>query len=149
MKPTFKNTVDILVKAYFNDELRHGDCEACAVGNIVYAAGFKRYNGPKMHIDSCGMWKNVFCTDMLSKRQHFGSIDENGEYYLAGIRAINATGYGLDDLAKIEYAFEIAPYGSSDEEWMFNGLMAVVDVLAAIHRVDLTQKEQAKLLFQK
>jgi hypothetical protein len=32
---------------------------------------------------------------------------------------------------------------------MFNGLMAVVDVLADIHSVDLEKKEAAKALFVK
>jgi hypothetical protein len=35
MKPTFSNTIDILVKAYLNDTLQHESCSACAVGNLV------------------------------------------------------------------------------------------------------------------
>jgi len=58
------------------------------------------------------------------------------------------------DLAKIEFAFESAPHtcDESDEtnaEWMFNGLMAVVDVLAEIHNVNLEVKESAKAMFVK
>ena len=49
MKATFSNSVDILVKAYFNDTLRHGNCLACAVGNLMQASGVKfgsTYTGP-------------------------------------------------------------------------------------------------------
>lgn len=31
----YQKTVDILVKAYFDDTLQHGNCYACAVGNII------------------------------------------------------------------------------------------------------------------
>lgn len=62
---------------------------------------------------------------------------------------IDQTGYSEVELAKIEFAFESADEGSTEDENMFNGLMAVVDVLAEIHGVDLTSKEQAKKLFVK
>jgi hypothetical protein len=66
---------------------------------------------------------------------------------LARIRRTK-TGYSVHEIHQIEYAFENAPYqGDDTEEWMFNGLMAVVDVLAEIHGIDLTAKEEAKKLF--
>jgi hypothetical protein len=37
MKATFENSVDVLVKAYLNDTLEHGQCHACAVGNLICA----------------------------------------------------------------------------------------------------------------
>lgn len=144
MRPTFEQTVDVLVKAYLNDELKHEDCEACAVGNIVHAAGFPRYNPGKMKHDSCGMWKAVFYTDI---EQVFGP--SSGTLYHNGIKIIEATGYSVLELARVEYAFEKASFGTSNDSWMFNGLMAVVDALAEIHNIDLTIKESAKLLFVK
>lgn len=34
MKATFENSVDVLVKAYMNGTLMHGDCERCAVAVV-------------------------------------------------------------------------------------------------------------------
>lgn len=67
---------------------------------------------------------------------------------------VDRTGYSVNELAKIEYAFETAPRNCDyedhlNDEWMFNGLMAVVDVLADIHGIDLAEKESAKALFVK
>lgn len=148
-RPTFEQTVNVLVKAYLNDELKHGDCEACAVGNIVHAAGFPRYhtgdNAP-MREDSCGSWKAVFVTLAGKQRYNYWS---DPLLEAKGLKMIEATGYTIKELARVELAFETADDGHSDDEWMFNGLMAVCDVLADIHGVDLSVKESAKLLFVK
>lgn len=154
MKATFEKTVDILVKAYLNGTLEHGKCSACAVGNLVAAAKGTSpiplvYGG--FHFDTFANgdnanWHHVFMTVADGQEVHSsryrGPIKEQ----------IDSTGYPWQDLARIEYAFETAPGQCSDglnDEWMFNGLMAVVDVLADIHGIDLQTKESAKLLFQK
>lgn len=149
MKPTFEKTVDILVKAYLNNTLMHGDCEACAVGNIVHAAGAPRYNHGTLESDSCGAWKNVFYTETETHIQRLFCDYKNTIYYQNGISVIELTGYHWEDLAKVEFAFETAEPGKSKDEWMFNGLMAVVDVLAEIHGIDLKVREDAKSLFVK
>ncbi len=153
MKPEFHKTVNILVQAYLNDELAHSFCSACAVGNIVaHALGTKPRKGDDLEFDN-----NFF---------------ENGDYAAAwydalnlmghhepGLRQIEATGYTKSELRLIERAFETAEGKpemdgmwrgkQTDPTWMFNGLMAVVDVLADIHNVDLSVREDAKLLFAK
>ena len=58
-----------------------------------------------------------------------------------------ATGYTIYQLNAIERAFEGVDELATDR--MFLGLMAVVDVLAEIHGIDLKQREEAKLLFVK
>jgi hypothetical protein len=151
MKPKFEHTVNVLVQAYLNDELAHKICSACAVGNIVAAAiGTK----PKK-VDSLTVFDN--------------SQFDNGEYTewypiingstIRPMTQITATGYSIEELKLIEYAFESAPGKpegdgifeglTTDPVWMFNGLMAVVDVIAEIHGVDLKAKESAKELFVK
>lgn len=164
MKAEFSKTVDILVKAYLNDTLKHGNCYACAVGNII--------------ADNMGF---EFCKDDASaikspswKGQLYPAFSEDGQdvngwgaaFYTSGwsgkqyvkkqnllkepvIKQIESTGYHWSDLAKIESAFETANKGQSEDEYMFNGLMAVVDVLAKIHKVDRSEKESAKKLFHK
>lgn len=103
-----------------NDTLDHCDCTACAVGNLIRASMGTR----------CISW---FTT--LSLYRHEG-IAEPGQ----GARQMASTGYSIEQLDGIERAFECS---SQEGDWMFNGLMAVVDVLAEIHGIDLTTKESA------
>lgn len=157
MKATFESTVDVLVKAYLNDTLEHGSCEACAVGNIVHAAGFKRYGNlafKDMPKDSCGNWKALFVTysdgvQRIRKRDTEKYWNYDPEWVSIGEKMVASTGYTDDELAQVEFAFETADKGKNDDEWMFNGLMSVVDVLAKIHSVSLEQKSAAKAMFVK
>lgn len=160
-RPTFDHTVGVLVKAFLKGTLAHKLCTACAVGNIV--ADIKKTvpdpspdnntefecwtyaNGDRAD------WYEVVCEapDKLSPR------------YRNGLKQIESTGYTVEEIVRIEYAFEHAPGDPGDNfsglfrgrcidpDWMFNGLMAVVDVLASIHNVDLSIKEEAKKLFVK
>ena len=70
-------------------------------------------------------------------------------------RHIDASGYSWRELAKIEAAFEsMAEYDDGDndiniDQSMFNGLMAVVDVLAEIHEISLETTNETKKLFVK
>ena len=142
-KATFEHSVDVLVKAYLNDTLEHMECHACAVGNLVADA-----LNVKIMKDKYGcIWevgKMPYWYDVIG----LGSVNHGHRNILKAQREADATGYSLEELAKIEHAFENAsdPNGSRDgfdELWMFNGLLAVVDVLAEIHNVDLSVKEQA------
>lgn len=164
MKAEFNKTVDILVKAYLNDTLKHGNCFACAVGNIVANGLGKRVvnvldkgfedtvwegctrdtNYPGYVRDEITGWGAAFYTKQSSRRQVI--TKENLTHPIVQ-NQIDASGYTWQELAAIEKAFEsVAEF---DNNKMFDGLMNVVDVLASIHNVDLTVKEQAKQLFVK
>jgi hypothetical protein len=117
-EPLYRRTVDILVNAYFNDTLKHGDCFACAVGNIV------NYGKP----EQTSNWVGVFYTADMKQWIRPDQYEGYAKY------EIDSTGYKWQELAKIEYAFESAPRGNSEDEWMFNGLMNVIDVLDDIHQ---------------
>lgn len=158
----FFETVGILVEAYLNGTLLHGDCAACAVGNIIAAKlGCKIvtrvsifdneiyfwHNG---NTEISPVWSNVFYTDSRGVQNY------HPWNYGGGIKLqIESSGYSLMDLAKIEHAFERDTRYDGDgnvineDEAMFTGLMSVVDTLAAIHGIDLTERESAKLLFNK
>lgn len=120
--------MDLLVKAYFNDKLRHSSCTACAVGNI------------------CGgrsEWSAFFVTDFrFQKKGEERVLDSQRifglDYVETGRKVIAASGYSVDELARIEFAFETASYGKTEDDWMFNGLLAVREVLADIHKVDFS-----------
>lgn len=144
MKATFENSVNVLLKAYLNDTLQHSNCHACAVGNLVaYACGLSFINnseGKKIWTSQSPVWQRVFMTS--------GDQDRFPECYIGEPKEqIDSTGYTWQDLAAIEFAFETAPEGESEDDHMFNSLMAVVDVLADIHKVDLSVREEAKALF--
>lgn len=172
MKATFEKTVDILVKAYLNGTLLHGNCYACAVGNIIAASTGRQYRKIKSKKDwetlayngepslyevgkSCKeleLWPSVFSCISSDKINYHHITDKLQNEF-------NSTGYTVEELFQIETAFEKAenrgyiswdqdtPY--NNDQWMFNGLMAVVDVLAEIHNIDLKQKDEAKALFVK
>lgn len=133
MKATFDNSVRVLVKAYLDDTLEQGNCHACAIGNLVADA-----NGFKFVRIAFGLfWEN-------SEIAHWFPVHE--QMYSKKQEQIDSTGYTLDQVARIEQAFECST-PADDGDWMFAGLMAVVDVLADIHNVDISVKEQAKALF--
>ncbi len=150
----FTQTINVLVQAFLNDTLQHSNCRACAVGNILGGSA----------------WTSLFCTasgkQIIAEEgvttpygnddDEFKAIPIEGVYaniWLSrqkeGRRLIDASGYTLEELAAIERAFELSPKGNNNEEWMFNGLMAVVDVLAEIHNIDLKEREETKQLFTK
>lgn len=128
MKATFENSVDVLVKAYLNDKLTHSSCTSCAVTNLCIGwSGWTSYFTTISH-EADGGWRRfgfeqISCRSLPTQKTKFG--------------------YSLKELAKIEWAFETAPQGGSQDEWVFNGLLAVVEILSQIHNVDLTVKENA------
>lgn len=157
MRATFDNTVSILVKAYFNDELAHKLCCACAVGNIVAnALGTK----PKRLDNPEGVeFDNMLFEDGQRATDWYDYI-KNERFSAAAERQVRLTGYTASELNRIEGAFEQAPGEPNlkkglyrgkcvDPDWMFNGLMAVVETLADIHGVDLETSQNAKKLFIK
>lgn len=166
MKAIFEKTVDILVKAYLNNTLQHGNCYACAVGNII-ASGLgcevvKNRIGsdkiswsndmpyPGLDKDRITGWGAAFVTEFNSSGKLKQTINETALQAHVVSQQIVASGYTWQELAKIEFAFEsVRGEDFTKDQLMFNGLMEVVDVLAEIHGIDLKIKEQAKQLFVK
>lgn len=116
MNDRLRNSIEVLQRAYLTEELIAGNCQACAVGNLVAASS---YTG------DAGAWRYVFCTDRLDDNlepiQTFykpgdGYMLVNTRGYNDGLSAIKATGYSLKQLARIEYAFESAVDHEFDED---------------------------------
>jgi hypothetical protein len=134
----YKKTVDILYDAYFNDTLEHWNCTACAVGNIVAAnmgikiipvrRGFVKFGNPPGS-DAFSPYENSGC---WFPSISYGSVNTLTK---AAKKQVAATGYSARELAKIEKAFENCGYSVSSEDYMFNGLVAVLEVLKEIHEV--------------
>jgi hypothetical protein len=139
------------------------NCTACAVGNLVAANLGYKYVKTKTHTTGqCELrhtwehkenkapgsifrftsrWSDVFGTPYGVQYFHLNNYSGEAK------REIDSTGYSVSDLAKIEFAFESAPKGCNQEEWMFNGLMAVVEVLGQIHEADQETIQASKDLF--
>lgn len=158
----FNESVSILVKAYLNNTLAHKSCVACAVGNLI-AHHMGTEPTPDKGNKYTGFSNNVFANGM--HECWFNGFGTPEEAVMESYQT-EMTGYSVEELCLIEYAFENAPaecrqysldqyyikYNSpigQNEEWMFNGLMAVVDVLASIHGVDLETTEAARKMFVK
>lgn len=155
-RPTFEQTIDILVQAYLKGTLMHGDCSACAVGNIVGSSLKCKVEGDRDNIkwmrngeEIEPAWDRVFLTS--------DQVQDVWPYNYNGVSKIqiDETGYSLYELASIELAFESVDEQNDNEGYynsenhMYEGLMAVVDTLARIHNVDLSVKESAKAVFVK
>lgn len=155
----YHKTVGILVDAYFNDTLAHGNCHACAVGNMI--AANKGYEVTPSKIlnknDSHRFgWDNYNAYEFLPGYYNsplypswFTELSSDKKSSIAESQ-IRATGYTSAELQLIELSFERATRGDTDDEWMFNGLMAVIDVLDKIHENNDTEiTTHSKQRFQK
>lgn len=141
----YNKTLSILIDSYFNHTLEHNNCFACAVGNIIASScGIKLTKPGMIWAKNVPHWDSVFMTGYGSQFMY----PEN--YSGEAKRQIDSTGYTVQELAKIEFAFETAKKGKNEEDWMFNGLMAVVEVLDDIHENnDMQVTETSKRKFQK
>jgi hypothetical protein len=163
MKAEFQNTVSILVKAFLEGTLLKGDCRACAVGNICAAATNRvitildkdgRYDQRRgLWYNKNGMavypqWGCLFTSANGEQELYYKKPKHDPQYFAEAYADIEATGYSVEELARVEFAFESAQLGYN-EEAEFAGLMAVVDVLADIHGIDLATATAAKELFVK
>lgn len=166
-KEKFHDTVAILVRAYMNDTLKHMDCSACAVGNIIAAKlNCTIERNPEQGNDLLWkrgtawlepIWSRLFFTPQPQAKQRKWPKRNKGYIKMQ----VDASGYTWQELALIERAFEGCEiplhdntlgrlkFNIDDDQYMLNGLMAVVDVLCEIHGMNETEKQEAKLMFAK
>ena len=145
----YHDTINILKEAYFNDTLQHLTCAACAVGNIIAAkTGKKIVLNTSYTLTKWEGYNRDYSLNWLYLVEYENRISPNLPKDLdAAKEQIKATGYTSYELHLVEDAFETADKGNSQDDWMFNGLMAVVDVLGEIHEVEAEQTELSKQLF--
>lgn len=152
----YQKTVGILVDSYFNDTLVHGNCYACAVGNMI--AANCQYSFEK---DGCRSLKWKGFRGYYHPHSATVGVNDSAVFFLSNyiqeptdlaIIQMRSTGYSMNELEKIERAFEgvIDDFSLTDEELMFAGLMAVVDALDKIHENnDQSITQQSKKRFDK
>ena len=142
MNNRLKNSIEVLQKAYLKGTLEAGDCTACAVGNLVAASD---YGG------NISDWRYVFCTNEGSQKFYDSRDLMYGDEYDLGLKAIEATGYSVVELARIEFAFESALTEDEDDnmpehqsQWI--RLQAVLKVLFEIEGVEYNQEVEQPFL---
>ena len=139
----FEKSVNTLLDAYNNRSLQHGTCYACAVGNLCVEAA------QKLNVTNA-LWNKVFMTQSNTQQQVF-YCEKDSEYEKA-LELISETGYTVEELASIEYAFE-SSIAYDYQNYAYNhtvrgqyiGLCAVLDILKKIHEKEEVVKEQEQL----
>lgn len=151
-KELYHKTIDILVKAYLNDTLLHENACGCAIGNLIaYNKGLsmvfnkEAYNTPEKlrWVGDNPEW----CKYLSRLRGYWSDL-----YPIDNDRALEQiayTGYSVDEVDRIEKAFESADDEDNDNR-VFDGLMAVVEALDIIHEnTDSELTTEIKAKFQK
>jgi hypothetical protein len=129
----FNKTIGILVKAYQNDTLKHGDCCGCAFGNMVVANMGYSLSGRDGQ-----EWYNCTGTPGQVDIQYYKGLAK---------QEIESTGYTPFEMVLIENAFE--SFDALEDRDGFKGLMSVCDALMQIHEATAEETESAKLQFVK
>jgi hypothetical protein len=148
MTERFEKAVDKLAKAYFNDQLKSGDCKKCAVGNMI-GGGEWSYMFERGSVRP--EFKDLSDLPQIAKDYSRGWLYE--EQIEEDVEKVLSTGYTLKELAKVEYTFEDTHYRllhdmtfahlTHQEELdaiRFQALMEVVDLLISFEE-DITQNE--------
>lgn len=155
----FHKTVGILVNAYLNDTLEHGQPCGCAVGNLIAANnsyGIYKREGDNWLFQFGAVHRNANWTEVHA----YGKMRENpiiDAAYGRGIDELLSTGYDTAQTCMIEQAFESPLFTNGkydgDKEGQdptgYLGLMAVCDTLMKIHEANEEEITQAKSLFVK
>lgn len=152
----YNKTVDILVQAYFKNTLQHTNCFACAVGNMIAGNMGIKFVNENDNPDSI-VWEGFKGYASVSGEC---DVQKTAVYYLCDrakpmsdeiLKQVKATGYTIHQLRTIEQAFESVDGDlENEDQWMFNGLMAVIDVLDIIHENTSSQiTKETKQKFQK
>lgn len=147
----FKRTIDVLYKAHKDGHLQHVSSCGCAVGNLVCNAlepeKFKNI-AESDFIDEYsfaqlfkrpykGWWAQIHQHRYGCAPPRTGAMD-----FVYGREEVRETGYSLEELSAIEFAFETADVMTQDMDMDekreidptgVKGLMGVIDRLGEIH----------------
>jgi hypothetical protein len=148
MTQRFEKAYNSLYNAFMNDTLAKGTCVACAVGNILADAlgGKISKKGYEFACSISNTWWNTFFITVDNEQTIF---DDNNDIPAYG-RLKDLTGYSVEELAKIEFAFETNtkirfinyPFVTEERimEDQFRGLMAVMDVMIELDNIEEGRK---------
>lgn len=136
----YHKSVQILYDAYFNDTLEHGNCFACAVGNLVAGNMGLSFETGECVLRGMVRWIGYNTLEKHPAVNGWGNVLAGRtvvcfERYKEEAKSqIDSTGYTPSELALIEVAFEFG--NRRTEDWMFDGLANVLEALKQIHEVE-------------
>lgn len=163
----FDRAIKALAQAFFNDTLARYNCGMCAVGNIIAESNnLKVINkkGQYFYNSEVAKWSLIVqCeTNTILRTVEAAIIFHNKNWHATkpevsdiekGFLMIKNTGYSIDDIYKIEAAFENNTsishghyFEKSQDEIMkdqYSGLMAVVEVLCKIEGLESSEYKKA------
>ncbi len=153
-KELFDRTISILVKAYMEGVLLHGNECACVIGNMIAANNDICIKTNPLAWSKDGEiiddpdWNKVHNLGNMRSLAYLDSIS-----LFRGKRELESTGYSVHETCKIEGVFErkyitVVDGGNYEDTDGYLGLMAVVDCLMEIHQcTDEKVKEETKAMF--
>jgi hypothetical protein len=154
---SFDHSVSVLIKAYLNGNLQKGNCSACAVGNLIADALHLELEYvliPNNRQALRALVNDTYVIQWVGTNASWLGVLLGVDRTERGISAkdqLASTGYSREQLRLIEWTFE-NPGGLirgqlPHAELVYRGLLAVVDVLAEIHGIDLTTSKRASTPF--
>lgn len=148
-KPELYNkSANLLIDAWMSGKLEHGDCTACAVGNICGGNGawaVKFSTNASMRSQTPGLFVPSEIDRVIGHGLPLYVSDLHEEEKMTAFayadKVISDTSYTEKELAKIEWAFEMSIASDYEKlyktpEGQYIGLCAVLDVLHEIHEVE-------------
>ncbi len=155
-KESYEKSVNILLDAYNNDTLKHNDCTACAVGNLIKGSGYK-FKGKKIPLivaitrdpklprlldlynENDTQWLRLIGRDVRDEKYPICDIKED-----VAKEQLSHLEYTLEEVSRIEHAFESTNgyYDVPEKERQFLGLTAVLKVLEKIHNTEQPESQK-------
>lgn len=161
--------MEVLREAYVNETLHVSSPCGCAVGNLIAAA--TGYTIEKLFIEGSEagihwiggspVWSHKFftmkvrgMTDVASKAftiqrandTHVQVLTHESNVEADALWQLEQTGLGIETLMGIEWNFELgASRGSTDDEQMFLGLMAVSNYLEGAYGLNRSKHQQTTI----
>ena len=140
MTKRFSVAVDKLIRAFFNEDLKKGECDKCAVGNIC---------------DGSKKWSILFETNPDTLEQDRFGLNQymfDSDAFEEPLQVIAKTGYSPEQMAEVEYAFEANTWYEENVKTredkiqsQFEGLCAVIDKLCEFDEIQNSEFFKNKL----
>jgi len=135
-KEVYDKSVDVLLDAYNKEELFHGDCNACAVGNLM---------------GNSDKWK--FITGVTDRVGNIWTPEDWCNEAESGRLLISDSGLGVTELSDIEHAFEMSISNDrsyytdkGEKKGQYLGLVAVLDVMKDMVETEVEHEENIEKL---
>lgn len=160
MSNRFLKAYDSLYRAYREGTLAKGACSACAVGNIIaHALNAKIYMSMDRVTYLCDdnnrFWVTLFGTSNSGVQRKTYLNSNSQEIIRLSEKLKDLTGYSVDEMAQIEFAFESSAsiYPEDYQQYekpeilisLYTGLTAVLEVMLKLDDIENPDYYRTKL----